>query len=171
MARFALDVKGDLPLSVNVDDRWPGRYPRIRILRPDAHELILKRIADHICMIGFSGFPVARQLEEVRQVVCKYIAKPDLTMEEIAQVESESKDCFWTDSTRSPLLLIRGLIAGGVLSFAFGPKRWRVNYGLDPNRLPKTKLSVPFRAKDNPTPRSEFSHPDVAIVLTLLSYY
>ncbi|VTO88436.1 unnamed protein product [Fusarium graminearum] len=34
-----------------------------------------------------------------------------------------------------------------------------------------TKLAVPFRAKDNPTPRSEFSHPDVVIVLTCLSYY
>ncbi|KAI9370544.1 hypothetical protein BJX61DRAFT_544525 [Aspergillus egyptiacus] len=36
---------------------------------------------------------------------------------------------------------------------------------------PPTKLSVPYRAKDNPSPRSEFSHPDVVIVLTCLSYY
>lgn len=30
---------------------------------------------------------------------------------------------------------------------------------------------MPFRAKDNPAPRAEFSHPDVAIFLTCLSYY
>jgi len=33
------------------------------------------------------------------------------------------------------------------------------------------KLAVPFRAKDNLTPRSEFSYPDVVIVLACLSYY
>ena len=171
VARFAPDVKRDLPLSIEVDDRWPGRFPRIRLLRPDAGELMLKRISDHICKIGFSGFPVSRQPEKIRQAVLKYITQPILTTEEIAQVESEANGSFWTESTRNPLLLLRGLIAGGVLSFTLGLKRWRVNYGLDPNRLPKTKLAVPFRAKDNPTPRSEFSHPDVVIVLTLLSYY
>lgn len=32
-------------------------------------------------------------------------------------------------------------------------------------------LAVPYRAKDMPSARSEFSHPDVVIVLTCLSYY
>ena len=32
-------------------------------------------------------------------------------------------------------------------------------------------LAVPFRAKDSPAPRSEFSYPDIVIVLTCLSYY
>lgn len=169
--RFALGVKRELPLSIEVDDRWPGRFPRTRILRPDAHELILQRVGDHICRIGFPGFPIARQPEDVRLAVFKYITKFRLTAEEVVEVESEGDGSFWTDSTRNPLLLIRGLIAGGVLSFAFGSKRWRVNYGLDPNRLPRTRLSVPFQAKDSPTPRSEFSHPDVVIILTSLCYY
>jgi hypothetical protein len=30
---------------------------------------------------------------------------------------------------------------------------------------------VPFQSKDCPSPRSEFSHPDVVILLSLLSYY
>ncbi|CZR56907.1 uncharacterized protein PAC_06796 [Phialocephala subalpina] len=60
---------------------------------------------------------------------------------------------------------------GGVLAFALGQKRWRVNYGLDVFRKPTTRLAVPYRAKDNPTARSEFSHPDVVIVLTSLTYY
>ncbi|KAH7007900.1 uncharacterized protein B0I36DRAFT_370609 [Microdochium trichocladiopsis] len=50
-------------------------------------------------------------------------------------------------------------------------KRWRVNYGRASNRSPPTRLAVPFHAKDLPTPRSEFSHPDVVIILTCLSYY
>lgn len=32
-------------------------------------------------------------------------------------------------------------------------------------------MAVPFRAKDVAAERAEFGHPDVAIVLTLLSYY
>lgn len=30
---------------------------------------------------------------------------------------------------------------------------------------------MPYRAKDSPAPRSEFSHPDVVIILTSLNYY
>ena len=32
-------------------------------------------------------------------------------------------------------------------------------------------LAVPYRAKDNPAMRAEFSHPDATILLTCLSYY
>jgi hypothetical protein len=58
-----------------------------------------------------------------------------------------------------------------VFAFVFGSKRWRVNFGLDSKRTPKTKLAVPYRAKDLPTARSEFSHPDVVLSLTSICYY
>ncbi|KAJ9413524.1 hypothetical protein QL093DRAFT_1988954, partial [Fusarium oxysporum] len=61
--------------------------------------------------------------------------------------------------------------AGGILAFALGQKGWRVSYGIAPHRETGTKLAVPFRVKDSPTPRSEFSHPDVVMTLTCLSYY
>ncbi|OXA45049.1 hypothetical protein Fcan01_20248 [Folsomia candida] len=48
-------------------------------------------------------------------------------------------------------------------------KRWRVNYGVDVEG--ERKMAVPFRAKDVPAKRTEFGHPDVAILLTQLSYY
>ncbi|KAJ5632331.1 hypothetical protein N7490_008670 [Penicillium lividum] len=96
---------------------------------------------------------------------------PHLTADEISIVEYESTTGFWKDSTEGPLLLLRGLFAGGVLAFCLGQKRWRVNYGPDSKRIPPTKLSVPYRAKDNPSPRSEFSHPDVVVLFTCLNYY
>ncbi|KAH7464530.1 hypothetical protein FOMA001_g17535 [Fusarium oxysporum f. sp. matthiolae] len=61
--------------------------------------------------------------------------------------------------------------AGGILAFALGQKRWIVSYEITPHRETGTKLAVPFRVKDSPTPRSEFSHPDVVMTLTCLSYY
>lgn len=117
------------------------------------------------------GFPIARQSESVRKAILTYLTKPDLSDDEISRVEGQGQGGFWDGTTGPTLLLLRGLFAGGVLAFSFGRKRWSVNYGLDTHRKPETKLAVPYRAKDNPTARSEFSHPDVVIVLTSLSYY
>ncbi|KAE9345832.1 hypothetical protein PR003_g7734 [Phytophthora rubi] len=68
------------------------------------------------------------------------------------------------------LLALRGLVAFGVFEHCL-EKRYRVNFGLpSPGTRPK-KIAIPFRAADVPSERSEFSHPDVCIVLTLLGYY
>jgi hypothetical protein len=70
--------------------------------------------------------------------------------------------------TLQTLLLLRGMLQNGILLYALKDKRYRVNYGLD---LTRSLLAVPFRAKDLPSPRSEFGHPDLTILLTCLSYY
>jgi hypothetical protein len=70
--------------------------------------------------------------------------------------------------TLKTLLLLRGMLQNGILLYALKDKRYRVNYGLD---LTRSLLAVPFRAKDLPSPRSEFGHPDLTILLTCLSYY
>jgi hypothetical protein len=165
--RFAKDVKNDMPLSIEIDDRWVGRYPRIRTLRQEAADLLLNRLAKHICETGFAKFPLHRQQPSVRNAVFRYISQAELTTAEISAVEHGD---LWKNS-KNTLLLVRGLIAGGVLRFVLGSKRWRVNFGTDPNRNPDTRLAVPFRSKDSPSPRSEFSHPDVIIVLTSFAYY
>lgn len=169
--RFSQLTANDLPGSVELTHCLPGRFPRTRILKADAQDHLFLTVALHICTYGFNGFPIARQSQAVRDAVFKYIVKFDLTLKEIQSVEHTGPESFWTESTKEMLLLLRGLFAAGVLSFVFGQKRWRVNYGLDSSRTPDTKLAVPYRAKDNPSPRSEFSHPDVIIMLTTLSYY
>jgi len=169
VTRYAAEVKEKFPSSIEIDNRWESRYPRTRILRSDAEEELLDMISDHICEVGVSGFfSVARQPSKVKQAVLRYIRNSVLNATDINKVE---KGAFWTEITIGPLLLLRGLIAGGVLSFALRCKRWRVNYGIDPSRTPKTELAVPYRSKDSPSLRSEFSHPDVVITLTSLSYY
>jgi hypothetical protein len=168
---FAPEVVKEHPLSMEVNERSPGSFPRTRILGYEAQERIFGCIAKRLCETGLHGFPIARQPGTIRKAVYKYITEPGLTADEVGRVESKCPGGFWAESTSKTLLLLRGLIGGGVLAFAFGQKRWRVNYGLDATRYPRTRLAVPFRAKDSPTPRSEFSHPDVVIVLTSLSYY
>ncbi|CUA67646.1 Zinc finger protein Rlf [Rhizoctonia solani] len=67
------------------------------------------------------------------------------------------------------ILLVRGFLSSGILIFALKHKYYRVDYGL---ALDRSLLAVPYRAKqDIPSLRAEFGHPDVAIVLTCLSYY
>ncbi|TGJ81237.1 hypothetical protein E0Z10_g7524 [Xylaria hypoxylon] len=168
---IAADIAEELPKSIEIDPRDQAGFPRLRILKEDAGELLVKKIARRICDAGLDGFPIARQQEHVRDAVFRYISQYNLSPEEISIVEKSDDGSFWTESTKPLLLLIRGILAGGVLTFALSRKRWRVDYGLVTNRIPSTKLAVPYRAKDNPTPRSEFSHPDVVIVLTSLTYY
>ncbi|RSM04293.1 hypothetical protein CEP52_006878 [Fusarium oligoseptatum] len=148
IAKFCGESRSEFPQSIDFDDRHVERFPRIRLLRPDAQEAILNRVAEFICETGMSGFPIAHQPPKIREAVRRYITQWELSPEEVQSVE---QSLFWGETTMNHILLLRGLFV------------WR-----NPT---KTLLAVPYRAKDNPTPRSEFSHPDVVIVLTCLSYY
>ena len=165
-------IAREMPDSVEINKTNPGGFPRLRILKPKAGERLVDILATHVCNAGIGGFPIARQAKDVRDAVQQYLVEFDLSENDIAAVENQGVGSFWDSAVaRSSLLLLRGLLAGGILAFVFGQKRWRVNYGLVFNRTPPTQLAVPYRAKDNPTPRSEFSHPDVVLILTSLSSY
>lgn len=128
-------------------------------------------IAQRICATGLANLPVARQDEAFRAAVYIYITEQNLFAAQITQVEAVGCYVLWNDTSKNIFFLFRGIFAGGILGFVLGQKRWRVNYGLDPDRRPPTGLAVPYRAKDSPFPRSEFSHPEVIFLLTSLSYY
>jgi len=158
----------ELPSSIEVVAGVLGCFPRFRILRPDAAELLVSALAKQICEDGLDGFPVSRHIPKIRQAICAYITESEPPAASIHLVEGNPM--VWTEANRPHLLILRGLFAEGVLSFVLMQKRWRVNYGLV-NRVPPIKVAVPYRAKDTPALRSEFSHPDVVVALTLLSYY
>ncbi|KAF2009480.1 hypothetical protein BU24DRAFT_473639 [Aaosphaeria arxii CBS 175.79] len=168
LPRIAAHVKTLHPKGVELENEQDGRFPRIRILNMKAADCLLSEVARHVVDYGIVGLPTRSQPPDIQASIFRYITESDLTGEEIDAVE---KSKFWTDLTKAPLLLVRGLIAGGVLRFVLSTKRWRVNFGLDSSREPNTSLAVPYRSKDSPSPRSEFSHPEVVILLCLLSYY
>jgi hypothetical protein len=160
------DVSKMHPGSIEVHPNGRGSFPRIRLLRDDATRTLMHMIADHIRKHGFEGFQMARQSQDMRDAVFEYISSLEPSNGAVQLVEAGE---FWA-SCKAQILLLRGILAGGVLAFALSQKRWRVNYGTA-SRSPPTKLAVPYRAKDSPSPRSEFSHPDVVVVLTSLCYY
>lgn len=144
-----------------------GCFPIIRILKPEAGKELLLKVASDILKgllptVSFRLFPA-----DIRELALSFITDTNITLEHVQPL----LDYCGNDTSMAFLLLLRGLIAENILFFALKEKRWRVDYGLTPNRIPKTSLAVPFRAKDVPAPRAEFSHPDVAITLTCLSYY
>lgn len=162
-------VKTRFPDSIEAIFDRDGVFPKTRILHNDAMVVLQREIAGKICHSGFPGLPISRLSPTQRNAVFIYITKEELTDSEISMIEDD--ESIFSESTEGLLLLLRGVIAGGVLRFVLGQKRWRVNYGLDATRKPTTNLAVPYRAKDQPSTRSEFSHPDVVILLTCLTYY
>lgn len=167
LKRIARNAVEQQPDSFEIHYSHQGSFSRIRILRVEAGTALVNSIAREICEGGLDKLQIARQPAKIRRAVYTYITKFELNEREVNAVECGD---FWSDTTRAPLLLLRGILAGGVLTFALSQKRWRVNYGLA-SRTPPTRLAVPYRAKDSPSLRSEFSHPDVVILLTSLCYY
>jgi hypothetical protein len=72
------------------------------------------------------------------------------------------------ETMKDDILALRGFIAFDLLVTCLS-KKFRVEYGI--NRATSKKIAVPYRACDTPSERSEYSHPDMAIVLTVTAYY
>ncbi|KAI8827365.1 hypothetical protein BJ741DRAFT_556087 [Chytriomyces cf. hyalinus JEL632] len=66
------------------------------------------------------------------------------------------------------ILMLRGLLAFGLLEHCLS-LRHAVDYGLDTRR--QKRMAVPFTAVSVPSERAEFSHPDIVIILTALSFF
>ena len=162
LSRVVHHVLESYPHGLEVMPAPPGGFPRVRILHPVAGDELLRRVAEKLCADGVPELPLWRL---PRTAVLEFLRDSTLS---VTAMHTLLGSALVSDSMRSGLLLLRGLFACGVLRFAFEQKRWRVNYGLD---LSRTMLSVPYRAKDCPAARAEFSHPDATMVLTCLSYY
>ncbi|KAF8551327.1 hypothetical protein OG21DRAFT_1524515 [Imleria badia] len=166
VTKSASSLRKLFPLGVEYEHGPSGSFPHLRILQantgigPKLISSIVQDIMDgHLSNFSFQQLPSA-----LRNAIRTFISCQDLPASKVRLVKHYSQDTpLWAG-----LLLLRGLFATGILLFAFTERRWRVDYGLAP---PRTMLAVPYRAKDVPAQRAEFGHPDVAIILTCLSYY
>ncbi|KAF2803743.1 uncharacterized protein BDZ99DRAFT_399090 [Mytilinidion resinicola] len=171
VSELAVKMLDEFPEGIEVEAKnGPGSFPHIRILQPAAGEHLLEELAHDIC---FKGLPTSllkvRNLpKHTRNQLIKLITDLRVSKQDIASLLEMKADSMIDESMWNTILVLRGIIALGALSFAFKEKRWRVHYGLDQTR---SQLAVPFRAKDMPSARAEYSHPDSTIILTCLSYY
>jgi hypothetical protein len=154
----ALDLADAFPTGVELhhSNTEAAFYSSIRILTQEAGNFLVRRIGRKL--LETNEFRLLHP--EIREDLFCFITEstPTISLARLRKVCEHT--ALWNG-----ILLRRGILAGGILVFALQKKRWRVNYGLDPRR---TMLAVPYRAKDVPSLRTDFGHPDVAIVLTCL---
>ncbi|KAG8719382.1 hypothetical protein FRC09_011187 [Ceratobasidium sp. 395] len=164
VARHLSQLKQKYPENVKHEARPDGQFPFIRLM-PESEEAVAELIrsvaedviSGRVTNLNFSLLPHATREATRRFMVEKDVSKADILL--LQEVDT---------STRNGLLLLRGLLACGIITFALKDKHYRVDYGL---HLIRSLLAVPYHAKDIPSLRAEFGHPDVSVVLTCLSYY
>ncbi|THU98858.1 hypothetical protein K435DRAFT_659994 [Dendrothele bispora CBS 962.96] len=164
--RHSFTVRDEFPIGIHIQDEHvhKGDFPVITILETDARQRLFSLAVQDVMAGRLTNYPFQRFPSELKLAARAFICDQNIEKSQLALI---SHHCKGTSNWKG-LLLLRGLIAYGVLAYALNERRWRVDYGLDERR---TLLAVPYRAKDVPSLRAEFGHPDVAISLTCLSYY
>ncbi|KAL1889974.1 hypothetical protein Sste5346_008553 [Sporothrix stenoceras] len=166
------------PHRINVVKRPGGGFPAVHILHSSIDDELRKRLALDIVKgrlpffrpvpkkkgAGLAQSPVKSQsIETIQQLLQRALASDssDAAIDKAANLFSD------VEATTSGLLLVRGLLKHDILTTCL-KKRWNVHYGLHPKRWP---IAVPFEARGVPSERSEFGHPDVAMIFTCLAFY
>lgn len=129
--------------------------------------------------------PAQRLQKYLRQYLAQKLLKTSALVGEASEVEVRQRCSFvcsssalaanealpWLPSLpaklRAVLYTLRGCLAFDGLFFCLS-KRHRVDYGLDLSRT--SPLAVPYRAKDSPAPRAEWSHPDCLLIWTHIAW-
>ncbi|KAK7447753.1 hypothetical protein VKT23_014011 [Stygiomarasmius scandens] len=167
LLRHAKDLRDTYPLGIHVrDESCSGQdFPLIQVTQLDAETDLLDHIVSSILEEGsLSSYAFERLPEGEKRQARDFITQKEVEESRVSSLIHYTRNTnIW-----KALLLLRGLFAHGILAYILKQRRWRVDYGLDQRR---TLLAVPYRAKDVPSLRAEFGHPDVAICLTCLSYY
>ncbi|KAF8256571.1 hypothetical protein EI94DRAFT_1821922 [Lactarius quietus] len=161
----AARLHDSFPKMFELDQTQKG-FPTMRILSQEVSRQVSSLIADDALGGALSTLSLAVLSPSIREATRRFITRKEVSVDDHQLIRSHcSGTTLWNG-----ILLLRGLLVDGegILGYVLKERRWRVDYGLDPSR---TLLAVPYRAKDVPSLRAEFGHPDVAIALTCLSYY
>ncbi|KAF8450068.1 hypothetical protein BDZ91DRAFT_802874 [Kalaharituber pfeilii] len=141
VSKHMRELKGRYPDGVEVIEREdaPGSFPFTRLLKKEPESELLDRIAEDVIRRGVLGAVSTRWFTDCMSNSLLYLITTK-------NVQGPTK---WPEvgDMLPYFLLLRGMIAHGILAFVLREKRWRVDYGLAPHR---TLLAVPYRAKDSP---------------------
>ncbi|UJR09954.1 hypothetical protein I4U23_014177 [Adineta vaga] len=153
---FAADIAlNDATNVIYKASTYRSAFPEFRFLSHRSFpELCVKIINDWLNQKSYR--------KEDRQCILSFVLDIHTSIDSLL-------DRFSLDDLQS-FLILRGLLSSEVL-FICLKKRYRVNYGVNFNVNFHRLMAVPYRAKDVPADRTEFGHPDTALVLTQLSYY
>lgn len=157
-------LREQFPRGIEVVNR-PSGFPMVYIVQGEVEDTLRERLIETIC----EGQTSILELANSRTNTCKATLR-QIFPEENPGAEAFvrlSEDFATTPALFKKALLVRGLLFKRIL-FLCLRKRWNVQYGLHATRDP---IAVPFEVKGVPSEQAEFGHPDVAIILTCLSFY
>ena len=143
----------------------PGAFPKLRLLSTNYE--VLTCLGQSLCRSLISNPPheflwMKRVPEDRINLLVRIMSVRSFSR----ALQSISSDALFKQY-ESDILAARGCVAHGLL-FHCLMARHRVGYGVVGS---SRKLAVPFSASDTPKVRADFSHPDVAIIYTCLSYF
>ncbi|KAG0619346.1 hypothetical protein M758_4G132600 [Ceratodon purpureus] len=162
-----LEKYGNEKMELKAATEGPYAFPHIRILDASISSELCEKIAEDMLRGGDDNLPIRELRRKDADLIRSFILPPPERPTDIVSVDSIQR-IYNQGPILETILILRGLLCYGVLVHAL-QMRWRVQYGVRPSGKPK--MAVPFRAKDVPVERAEFGHPDLAIMLTQLSYY
>ena len=141
LCTHVVQLRAEYPTMFELDQTQRG-FPTMRILDHDVSKEISARITDDALNGMLSGLPLTVLPAPIRAAVRRFIIQATVPDEDRGLVLTH---CHGT-SLWSGILLLRGLLVEGegILGYVLKERRWRVDYGLDPDR---TLLAVPYRAK------------------------
>ena len=149
--RHAGQLYKEFPEEVELEPREAasreGVFSHVRLLGTTAAQKLVSRIAEDALNGSLENLTFVGLSAQVplRDAVLRFIKEPHVDDQTCAKVkELYSRTCLWKG-----LLLLRGLLAHGILVYVLSRQRWRVDYGLDSKR---SMLAVPYRAKVSPSP-------------------
>jgi hypothetical protein len=119
-----------------------SNFSHVRLLGTSAARELVSLIAEDALDGRLENLPFVGLTAQVslRKAVLRFIKEYHVDDQTCAEV----KDCYGGSFLWKGLLLLRGLLAHGILVYVLSRQRWRVDYGLDPKR---SLLAVPYRAK------------------------
>jgi len=158
------DVQNALPKALETYDR-SGGFPVVHFLHRDAEDEVNRRIIRDISDGKTTVLALVNKAEAFPTAAVQLAFSTDTIHPD--HVEEVSRHFPNPKSAANNLLLAHGLLVRRILLLCL-KKRWNVEYGFHPNRHP---VAVPYEAKGVPSELSEFGHPDVALILTCLSFY
>ncbi|KYQ92585.1 U3 snoRNP protein [Tieghemostelium lacteum] len=131
-------------------------FPSITILNSDKGRLLLDQFLEYVIKV--------KQLDPDKKNILSEMSKREILNGQVI----DKLNGFNDNMFKTLALIYRGMFVYGVLLHCL-EKIPTKDYGLTHND--RTKLAVPYRAKDTPSERAEYGHPDVALILTHLAYY
>lgn len=158
------NLRTDFPQSIEVVERSHGSFPMVFFLRRDVEEALLSRLVSDVLDGQLMILPTAECSPTDLGIIQDFISSDNAHPTVLKRMRNLFND---KAAARQALYLLRGLFVHRILLLTL-KKRWNVQYGLHPNRDP---IAVPFHSKGVPSDQAEWGHPDVAILLTCLSFY